>query len=110
MARKRKNTVSDAVTDVFADLGIQLTQEDYIKIGLARAINNKIVDKGLTQQQAAKLMKIDQPKVSAILRGKLKDFSTDRLMSFITNLGSDLEIKIHRRQKGIGTVKIKECA
>ncbi|MDQ3264984.1 MAG: helix-turn-helix domain-containing protein [Myxococcota bacterium] len=38
---------------------------------------------------------IDQPKVSKLLRGRLKDFSEHRLMRFLTLLGSTVEIVVH---------------
>jgi len=46
----------------------------------------------LTQQQAADLMNIDQPKVSKIIRGLLSEFSIERLLKFVLALGFDLEI------------------
>ena len=46
----------------------------------------------------------DQPKVSHILRGRLADFSTERLMRFLTSLGRDVEIVVkpspRSRKKG----------
>jgi predicted XRE-type DNA-binding protein len=46
----------------------------------------------LTQIQAAGILKIDQPKISRLLRGQLSGFSTERLMRFLTLLGRDVEI------------------
>lgn len=48
----------------------------------------------LTQQAAATLMGIDQPKVSHLLHGRLSGFSTERLMSFLTALGRDVKIVV----------------
>ncbi len=62
-----------------------------------------IKERGLTQRAAAALMGIDQPKVSHVLRGRLADFSTERLMGFLTGLGRDIEIVVkmpRSRQKG----------
>jgi predicted XRE-type DNA-binding protein len=50
-------------------------------------------EEGMTQQQAADLMNIDQPKVSKIIRGLLSEFSIERLLKFVLALGFDLEIK-----------------
>jgi predicted XRE-type DNA-binding protein len=44
-------------------------------------------------------MGIDQPKVSHVLRGRLADFSTERLMSFLMGLGRDLEIVVRPAPK-----------
>jgi len=49
-------------------------------------------------------MGIDQPKVSALLSGRLTNFSSERLMRLLTRLGQDVEIvvktKPRRRQRG----------
>jgi predicted XRE-type DNA-binding protein len=54
----------------------------------------------LTQARAAGLLGIDQPKVSALVRGKLGGFSTDRLFRFLNALGQDVEIVVRRRRRG----------
>lgn len=64
------------------------------KSELARQIEKLIAKRGETQAQAAACLGIDQPKVSAIVRGRLRDFSTDRLMSFIALMGSDVQIVV----------------
>ena len=46
---------------------------------LARKIAALITKSGLTQAAAAELLNIDQPKVSALVRGRLAGFSLDRL-------------------------------
>lgn len=69
-------------------------EERLIKAELARKIIEIIANRQLTQVQAAEVLGIDQPKISALTRGKLKDFSIDRLIRFINTLGNDVEIKI----------------
>jgi len=39
-------------------------------------------------------MGIDQPKVSQLLRGRFRGYSSDRLMQFLTLLGQDVVITI----------------
>ena len=90
--------------NVFADLGLPNPEERLAKAQLAYAIQKVIDERGLTQREAATLMGIDQPKVSHILRGRLADFSTERLMHFLTGLGRDVEIVVkpspRSRKKG----------
>ena len=57
--------------------------------------------KGLTQAAAAKVLGIDQPKVSALLRGKLTGFSTERLIKFLNALGRDVQIVVNDRSDGV---------
>lgn len=79
--------------NVYADFGFSNPEEAKAKADLAMLITDIIKGKGVTQQQAAELMNIDQPKVSKIVRGLLSEFSIERLMKFVLALGFDLEIK-----------------
>lgn len=102
--RRQDPRVTDArVTrgsnNVFADLGLPHPEERLAKAELARAIGRVITARGLTQREAAALMGIDQPKVSHLLRGRLADFSTERLMGFLTALGRDVEIIVKTAPK-----------
>ena len=53
-----------------------------------------IENRKLTQAKATSLLGVDQAKVSALLRGKLSGFSTDRLLRFLNALGQDIEIVV----------------
>ena len=88
--------------NVFADLGIDAPEEALAKAELAAKIFEILKSRGLTQAAAAKLLAIDQPKVSALARGKLGGFSTERLIKFLNALGRDVEIVIHERTSKSG--------
>lgn len=85
--------------NVFADLGLPNPEERLAKAQLASLIDDVIRERGLTQQQAAMLMGIDQPKVSHVLHGRLRGFSTQRLIDFLTALGRDVEILVRAAPK-----------
>lgn len=80
--------------NVFEDLGLPDSENLLIKAKLAGQISDIISQQNLTQIEAAKLLEIDQPKVSALLRGKLSGFSVERLFRFLNALGSNIEIRI----------------
>jgi predicted XRE-type DNA-binding protein len=82
--------------NVFADIGLANPEERLAKADLALRISDAIRTRRLTQTQAASLLKIDQPKISRLLRGQLSGFSAERLMHFLTLLGRDIEITIKR--------------
>jgi predicted XRE-type DNA-binding protein len=88
--------------NVFADLGVDAPEEALAKAELAAKISEIVAAKGLTQAEAAKVLGIDQPKVSALLRGKLTGFSTERLIRFLNGLGRDVEIVVKDRPRGRG--------
>lgn len=89
-----ENDVYISNGNVFADLGLSNPEERLIKAELARKISEIIATRQLNQVQAAEVLGIDQPKISALTRGKLKDFSIHRLIRFINILGNDVEITI----------------
>lgn len=96
---KQKKSESDGEVhassgNVFADMGLPNADERMAKADLAHQIGLLIRAAGLSQTEAAKRLGVDQPKISALLRGKLKEFSTDRLMRFITALHHDVIITI----------------
>jgi predicted XRE-type DNA-binding protein len=103
--RKASHAVSAG--NVFADLGVGAPEEALAKAGLAAQIAAIITRRKLTQVEAARLLGIDQPKVSGLLRGRLAGFSTDRLLRFLTALGSDVEIVVRPgRRRGRGHVQV----
>lgn len=82
--------------NVFADLGLPNPDEALAKAGLAQAIAETIERRGLTQEEAERIMGLDQPKVSAIVRGRLSGYTQDRLTRCILALGDDVEITVRR--------------
>ena len=80
--------------NVFADLGLPNPEQMLVKAELARKIGEIIETRNLTQIEAAEILGIDQPKVSALTRGRLTGFSTERLFRFLNALGNDVEIAV----------------
>jgi len=80
--------------NVFADIGLPNPEERLAKADLAIRISETIRARRLTQTRAAHILKIDQPKISRLLRGQLSGFSAERLMHFLTLLGRDVEISV----------------
>jgi predicted XRE-type DNA-binding protein len=94
---QQKPEKSPSSGNVFADLGFAEPEEELTKAQLASHIRQVIRRERLTQVAAAALMGIDQPKVSALLNGRLASFSTDRLLRLLTALGQDVEIVVKDR-------------
>jgi len=91
---KGETNIEQSSGNVFKDLSIAQPEQLLAKAELVHLICNIIAERKLTQARAAKLLGVDQPKVSALLRGKLDGFSTDRLFRFLNALGRDAEIVI----------------
>lgn len=100
MARKRKASlpVTASSGNVFADMGLPAPGEELTKAQLASHIRQVIKRQHLTRMAAAARMGVDQPKVSALLSGRLANFSSERLMRILTTLGRDVD---HGRGKAV---------
>jgi len=72
--------VEEGSGNVFADIGLPNPEERLAKADLAIRIGEAIRGRRLTQTRAAHILRIDQPKISRLLRGQLSGFSTERLM------------------------------
>jgi predicted XRE-type DNA-binding protein len=94
MAKRSRITVTPGSGSVFADLGFAEPGEELAKAQLASLIGQVIKKRRLTQAAAAALMGVDQPKVSALLNGRIARFSSERLMRLLTALGRDIDIVV----------------
>ena len=101
-------SVTPTSGNVFADIGLPDPDEELTKAQLASQIRQVVKRRRLTQVAAASLMAIDQPKVSALLNGRLGNFSSERLMRLLTALGQDVEItvKAKPRNRAHGRIRV----
>jgi predicted XRE-type DNA-binding protein len=91
--------VDEGSGNVLVDLGLSDAAELTTKVQLAVAINQQIEARSLSQIAVAELLSINQPKVSALQNYKLDGFSVERLMTFLTGMGSDIEIRIRKPKR-----------
>ena len=88
----KQKRVSAEDRQCFSRSRLKNPEELLAKAKLAARVVQIIEGRGLNQTQAAKLLGVDQPKVSQIYRGRLDDFSIERLMRFLTALDQDVRI------------------
>ena len=83
--------------NVFADMGRSPDQSVNLKIRskLMIHITDFIEDQGLTQAQAAKVFGVTQPRVSNLVRGKIKLFSIDMLVEMAVKAGMKVEVDVY---------------
>lgn len=72
--------------NIFADLKLPNPEERQLKARLAGLIYDVLEERGWTQKESAEVLGISQPDVSKLTRGILKDFSVERLLSFLARL------------------------
>ena len=73
---------------------------------LARAISEELETRGLSQTQAAWIAKDAPSQLSLIVNGKLKGFSSERLVRILTRLGRDVEIRVAKASGRTGKVRV----
>jgi predicted XRE-type DNA-binding protein len=93
-------------SNIFRDLGLPDADELDIKANLAIELGRLIRTRGLTQTEAARLLGVDQPRVSALMRGHLEKFSMEKLCDYLRVMGYDVDIRIQKRSRGPAAGKL----
>lgn len=107
MAKAKGNAVTVSSGNVFADLGLANAEELGTKVRLAASLNAILAKRKITQAAAARLLGVNQPKISALKSYKLEGFSVERLMHFATALEHDVVIEIRpKAARGVARVKV----
>jgi predicted XRE-type DNA-binding protein len=96
--------------NVFAELGYPDATERQAKRRLAYALNQMLEQRNLSQAEAAKVLGVTQPKISALRNYKLAGFSVERLMNLLTALDQDIEIVIKRKPRSRRAARISVVA
>ena len=89
-----ENTVTSSSGNVYADLGYENPEEMLLKAHLVMRLSQAIKAKGLNQYQAAEVLGIDQPKISALVRGQFRGYSLERLFKFLNAFDLDVEVNV----------------
>ena len=82
-----KSKAKPSSGNIFADLGLPNPEKCLEKADIVFQIVQIIKQRKLTQAEAAELLGIDQPQVSALMRGRFYRFSLERLIKFMDALG-----------------------
>ncbi len=92
--------------NVFADMGLPNPEEKLLKARLASLIYDTIEIRGWTQEHAAGLLGITQPDISNICRGRLKNFSVERLLHFLSKLDQRVTITVQDEKRDLPHMKL----
>ena len=96
MAHKLKRTRGS--DNIFADLGFAPAEAENLKMrsDLLIAIEMFYRKSGLTQAQAAKRLGITQPRLNALLKSRIDQFSLDALVNIASRAGLDVRLVIRK--------------
>lgn len=98
--------VTPSSGNIFADMGLANPEERLLKAKLARLVNKAIEGKGWTQTEMAKVLGITQPDVSDLSRGRLRNFSVERLLHFLSRLERRVTITVSSDTENIPSEEI----
>jgi predicted XRE-type DNA-binding protein len=93
--------------NIFADIGVADPEMMLAKANVLRQMHHAIKSRKLSQAKVAALLKLDQPKVSALLRGHTRGFTLDRLFRLLNALGQNVEISITPANGKTSTITVK---
>ncbi|HUA01740.1 MAG TPA: helix-turn-helix transcriptional regulator [Candidatus Aquilonibacter sp.] len=91
---------------MFADLGLPNPEQELLKAQLTLQIYSILKDSGMTQAEIAKILGVQQPQVSLLMRNRAGTFSVGRLMEFLTALRRDVHIVVSPARKEHGTLSV----
>ena len=89
-----EESMIETTGSVYEALGYPDAAEMERKSRLVTAINDTIDARGITQVEAAKIVGMDQPTLSKLLRGRFRSVSTDKLADMLNALGRDVTIVV----------------
>ncbi len=104
--RNRVARVTEGSGNVFADLGLPNPEQELLKAQLTLQIYTILKDSGMTQVKIAKILGVQQPQVSLLMRNRAGNFSIGRLMEFLTALRQDVEITVRPTRKEHGALSV----
>src|SRR5438132_13723869 len=96
MAKKSAIRVTSSTGNVFRDLGFSKEESEHllIRADLLIQVQKTITSRRLKQAEAAKVLRVTQPRVSDLLRGRIDLFSTDALIDMLASLGVGVRLVV----------------
>jgi predicted XRE-type DNA-binding protein len=88
-----------AVENAYEELGFRDADETLLKAQLTMKIAEILRKRGWSQQQAAKVLGLTQPKLSRMLRGEFRGISEIKMMECLLRLGRGVKIVVGPESK-----------
>lgn len=94
---RARTKVQKSSGDVFADLKMLDANAHMLKAQIVAELYRLTQSRKLTLARAGKVMGISQPDVSRMFRGHFREYSIDRLITFLTAFNQDVVISVQPR-------------
>lgn len=104
MAKSSRVRVTRSSGNVFRDLGFSREEAEHLLVrsDLMIQLQKVLTQRGCRQAEAARILRVTQPRVSDLLRGRIDLFSTDALIDMLARLG----IRVRLVLKPVGRAKV----
>ena len=93
---KKSRTIALSSGNVFGDVGF--AREEAVRLSIRAdlliEVQKLIASRGLKQAEVAKLLRVTQPRVSDLLRGRIDLFSTDSLIDALARCGVGVRLVV----------------
>ena len=99
------NQITRGSGNVFRDLGLGDADVLQAKADLVHKIAVLIEKSGRTQVEAAAILGVSQPKISALLHGRIDGFSMERILKYLAALDQDVSINVRPKTRGAARVR-----
>jgi predicted XRE-type DNA-binding protein len=98
-----KVKVTPSTGNVFRDLGFRREEAEHllVRADLMIQVQKLIASRRLKQREAAKILRVSQPRVSDLLRGRIDLFSTDALIDMLACLGARVRFTVKRGRRSL---------
>ena len=96
MPKKNAIRVTPSTGNVFRDLGFSKEESEHlvVRADLLIQVQKTVTSRRLTQAAAAKVLRVTQPRMSDLLRGRIDLFSTDALIDMLARLGIGVRLVV----------------
>lgn len=102
MKSKTEKEYEISSENIFADLGLEDSEELLTRAQLMHQLSMLIKSSKLSQKEIAQKLGISQPKISMLISGKFNEFSSEKLLHYLSLMGCYVEISIQKpRSRGI---------
>ena len=101
MSSKKEKDYEVSTNNIFADLGLEDSEELLTRARLMHELGLLIKSSKLSQKEIAEELGISQPKVSMLTSGKFNEFSSEKLMHYLSLMGCYVDITIEKPSRSL---------
>jgi predicted XRE-type DNA-binding protein len=93
---KKRPKIESGSGNVFRDIGFPPGQAHnlMLRAEMMMRIEEFVTKSGLTQQAAARVLGVTQPRLNQLLKRRIELFSLDALVNMLTKAGMRVELKV----------------